>query len=1578
MNPPSAAGTLANREGAAGLGTLYDGSSTFFYPPHTLATVAAVLRDAGHAVRAVDALVQENGPRDLADADAVGVFISYASLDSDLAFLAVMRGQTAARLIAFGPAMRFVGEQVLARAAVDAVLSGEAEGFFATLLRVASSDESIWRTPRLWTPADVQAAGCDADGFVQNLDALPFPAWELLPVEKYPLLTVLSSRGCPDPCVYCPYAAAQGHRFRSRSAQSVLDELTWLCQRFHPARVVFRDPVFAYDRGRAVAICEGILRRGLELSWEFESRPEHLDADLLCLMQSAGCQWVKIGLETTDSHLLQRLRRVSTPEEAASYVQRVTDVVTTCDKIGLNCRLFVMAGLPGQDVASAQRTQRFLATLRPTALNVKSFDAYPGLDVVSEQAADCSAQLAVLKQAQAAVQSQRSASGLLGRGRRFVHGVLRRPQHGPRDEAAQRLAASPRLVDETRQARPRMTSRRTRYLYLAVAVLLVALGAQMWSAVRSWSPTFDEPYHILRSYVYLKTGDSALLERGGHPPLTNLLSVAPLLLRSDIALPSHEPGWPQVRAFKDLFSAADEFFWQLGNDAEGILTQSRLPMLCLSLCLAGLVFWWAKERNGMGAGLLALGLYALDPNLIAHSSVVTTDLGATFFVFVTAYCVFKFCQRPSWRKLGLTGIVFGLAQATKFSCLFLAPIVLLTLAIWAFTGRQQPPLFALPGQARIRGRRWPRRTAAPWQRVYLVLGLWLLILLIGFVALWAVYGFQVRPLLPHESSHPVLDRYIPGDNAALRRVVYALAEHAPVPAPAYFAGLAWLQRYSQAGHPSFLLGQYGRGGWWYYFPVALAIKTPIPTLLVLLVALYLSLRHRREAHDEYFLLVPMALFFASSMFSSIDIGYRNILPVLPLAFVYTSKVAAQANARVVRAALAVLGVWLALGTILVGPHYLAYFNELVGGSNNGYKYLADSNLDWGQDLKNLKRYVDAHRVTTVYLDYFGAADPGYSGIRSLPLPDTQPAADAPLAYYAVSATSLLRVYAPGGGPIDWIAAQRPVDKVGFSIFIYRLPAGERRAVSSTLSRQCLMIAPDRKSVQSVADELLILYAGKPDTAYVELTSCGVNAGMRHAVYLNGQFAFQVQDDACRTCLCGGSGNTVTYALSDPALVINGSNIISITNDADVSDSWMAQGARLLLEGNLDAAVQQELSFTSSYDGSERRAVYQIPMGYDPMVPTPLLVSISGTGDDRWDGLSLYAGRANREGWLLLAPDVRQVNVASRGRTASLATQHDIMDALAYMQAHLNVDSRRIYLIGFSTGSGVAMTVAAKYPDVFAAVVDWAGPVDLLAWARQRPDIHAGLTASDFGCAAEGANACPFEWQRRSAREMAMNLKYVPVALVHGRADDLVPFAQAESLLNTMREFYDPDQYNKLALWYEGGHLDSPTGFRPLGFLSQFRLQLNPPDIMIRTDESKNFYWLRILQQGWKGKTSEGFSTVLASYDANTRVISATVQDERSLDGGNLPLEISVDLSIIGFDASSAYVVEDRDLATGDLTILPPILPNQGRLALQATRDALGQVHHQYRIYPAVTSSSRRGQPAGDRPRLGLENWCAWT
>jgi hypothetical protein len=597
--------------------------------------------------------------------------------------------------------------------------------------------------------------------------------------------------------------------------------------------------------------------------------------------------------------------------------------------------------------------------------------------------------------------------------------------------------------------------RNSSVLRLSVLLLLLVLCIQILSSVRTTSPTFDEPYHIVRSYVYLKTGDSALVARGGHPPLANMLSVLPLLLRSDILLPPHQPGWPDVTSFKDLFRVADQVFWRLGNNTESIVFWARLPMLLISALLAVLVSFWAKRLHGplagplasrsvelsasRTAGISALLLYTFNPNILAHSSVVTTDMGATVFIFVSIYCLWRFCQRPSWCRLILTGILFGLAQATKFSALFLAPIFFVLLAVWALgAGRPDLP-FVLPAQSRVSGR-------PGLQRVYITLALCFVIFVVGFVVLWGVYAFEVGPLLPHEDSHPLLDRFIPGNSPSIQRVVYALAEKLPVPAPAYFADLAWLRSYTRAGHPAFLMGRYAVRGWWFYFPIAFAIKTPIPLLILLAVAAYYSLRHREQLRKEYFLLVPMAVFFLASMFSPIDIGYRNILPVLPLAFVYVSKVPAYTVGAVRgraapwgRPAVALLCAWYVIGTVALSPHYLAYFNEFAGGPANGYRYLVDSNLDWGQDLKNLKKHMDGEGIQQVYLNYFGTADPAYYGVDFLPMPDHPPAADDPPAYYAISATSLQGVYAGGKTLAHWLAEYQPVGRVGYSIFVYRLP-----------------------------------------------------------------------------------------------------------------------------------------------------------------------------------------------------------------------------------------------------------------------------------------------------------------------------------------------------------------------------------------------------------------------------------------------------------------------------------------------------------------------------------------------------------
>jgi anaerobic magnesium-protoporphyrin IX monomethyl ester cyclase len=333
-----------------------------------------------------------------------------------------LRTQTPARLLAFGPAMRFVGHKVLDRSAVDAVLVGEAEGFIGAALQHLL-DRPPAMTPQLLSPHALQAPGYDEQGFLSDLDCLPFPAWELLPYQRYPLLTVLSSRGCPDQCTYCPYAAAQGHRFRTRSVPNIVAELTRLEAGFQPARVVFRDPVFAHQRERAVELCTAMMDADVSLNWECESRPEHLDRELLRLMQRAGCQWVKIGLETTDATLLQQLQRVQSAEQAEQYVQHTAEVVSTCREVGLRCRLFVMAGLPGQDVAMVQETRRVVERMQPDALNVKECEPYPGTGLPSAAAGDHADQMAILHQAQQAVQCSRPS--LLQRGKGWLKRVLK-------------------------------------------------------------------------------------------------------------------------------------------------------------------------------------------------------------------------------------------------------------------------------------------------------------------------------------------------------------------------------------------------------------------------------------------------------------------------------------------------------------------------------------------------------------------------------------------------------------------------------------------------------------------------------------------------------------------------------------------------------------------------------------------------------------------------------------------------------------------------------------------------------------------------------------------------------------------------------------------------------------------------------------------------------------------------------------------------------------------------------------------------------------------------------------------------
>ena len=383
LNPPSLPGTVANREGSAGMGADGDATAGFIYPPHLLATAAAVLRAARWRVAGLDAVALgldtdatlERLPR----SDLLVLPVSYGTQAADRAFLNRLRERKPmTQVLAIGPALSYAQVDHAFSDLVDALVMGEPElALPAAAARLLAGELAPGRAVNPYTLA---AQHYSPDGLLLNLDAVPMPAWDLYHAQRpYRFLSVLSSRGCPAGCRFCPYVAAQGNTLRSQSPARTAEEIVQVAERYHPFRIILRDPVFALDRARVLAICAELRRRQSPATWECESRPEHFDSRLLRAMHGAGCTVVKLGLESADPGVLLAVGRVADERAAEEYLASVAAVVRDCQQIGVVCRVFVMVGLPYQTRASVERTAQFLRTLRPIRLHVKPFHWYPGI-----------------------------------------------------------------------------------------------------------------------------------------------------------------------------------------------------------------------------------------------------------------------------------------------------------------------------------------------------------------------------------------------------------------------------------------------------------------------------------------------------------------------------------------------------------------------------------------------------------------------------------------------------------------------------------------------------------------------------------------------------------------------------------------------------------------------------------------------------------------------------------------------------------------------------------------------------------------------------------------------------------------------------------------------------------------------------------------------------------------------------------------------------------------------------------------------------------------------------------------------
>ena len=550
----------------------------------------------------------------------------------------------------------------------------------------------------------------------------------------------------------------------------------------------------------------------------------------------------------------------------------------------------------------------------------------------------------------------------------------------------------------------------------AAFVLLAVLAWQVLAFILASSRTSDESAHIMAGYSYLTRRDFRLNPE--HPPLIKELAAVPLLFLN-LRFPEGKD-WDQG----DQWNTGQRFIHeqrelvreQLGRDgpflsADWILTSARLPILALSLVLGWFLFRWSREMFGPFAALLTLALYALDPNIVAHSGLVTTDIGVTLFMFLSVYAFWKYIERPHPVRIVWLGLMIGAAMASKFTALWLLPVLGLLALFHVFTAVPIPARPWLPESETASSR---------WRRLISIAAVFCAALAISLLVLLACY-FVIR-------------------------------------FPSYMEGLREGMRHSRDGHPSFLLGQYSQHGWWYYFLAAFGVKSPPGTLTLralaaaFVVPLTIAGARQERIARSVFLLVPIAVIVVITAGWGVNIGLRHALPAFPFIYLFAGALlrpvrsaARLSKALVIPALLCVA--WNAVEAVRISPYDLAYFNPFAGGPERGPQYLSDSNIDWGQSAGALRRYVDRAGVPAIYCAFAGNVDPWDYGVRYQYVPGAKntPTSqrrgflvprNAPREFLAVSVMVAQGLYLSDVKAYDWLKYRTPIDRVGYSLLIY--------------------------------------------------------------------------------------------------------------------------------------------------------------------------------------------------------------------------------------------------------------------------------------------------------------------------------------------------------------------------------------------------------------------------------------------------------------------------------------------------------------------------------------------------------------
>lgn len=622
------------------------------------------------------------------------------------------------------------------------------------------------------------------------------------------------------------------------------------------------------------------------------------------------------------------------------------------------------------------------------------------------------------------------------------------------------------------------------------------------SLLNAWndSAIFDETAHIGAAYSYVARHEIRLNPE--HPPLIKDLAGLPLLFM-DLNFDTSLPFWTGELKNKwddGQWASGRHLLYEAGNNPDKIIFWSRFPIIILSIILGLFIFKWSKELAGTLAGLIALAFYAFDPNILGHNHFVTTDLGIAAFMAFSFYYYLKFIKNPAWKNALLAGIFLGLLMLAKFSFIIALPVFALATVVYPLVSCVNPE----------EKNKFILRTKKFGEYI----GKGALVFFISLMVVWIVYTGNTFKMQKEtvsrmiEANFPVISVKNPKE-IYTNKVLHLLNDHAITrPFTNFGVGIGYVFRRVSGGNGAYFMGQVSSTAFPAYFPTVFLIKESIPALFFMLFALILgfvkiistfrksfsnflqknfqSATSYLRAHIvEFAMLVFIFLYACISITGNLNIGFRHLFPILPFIYILTAKSVANflknkfsrhkalasyehnspearesaisevrkiQKIRIFSAAFSLIFAYLILGTIFTYPNYMSYFNEAAGGPKSGYRFVTDSNADWGQDLKRLRSFLNNHPdIGKIRVDYFGGGDiKTYIGDKYGMWWDSKRPIEP--GWYAISANflqgSLYDKTRPDNESYRWLKSKKPAYQAGASILIYYVTPEEAVAANN--------------------------------------------------------------------------------------------------------------------------------------------------------------------------------------------------------------------------------------------------------------------------------------------------------------------------------------------------------------------------------------------------------------------------------------------------------------------------------------------------------------------------------------------------